>query len=176
MHLLALPLMLAQQSGSSGWLTPSAITLQTVTAHWVWVHLQSLVPAHQAQPATCNYFQSVRPFLSEKTISLLTDSPLILLSLKEWLLWPHDELLKPLWGIRAPWNDWHCLPLIHKDTELGFERLIISIITLFWLLRLTTWAMPKHIIIINWWARVLKIWLYDMCSTISPSVLLLRNN
>lgn len=31
----------------------------------------------------CNYFQCVRPFLSEKTISLPKDSPLILLSLTE---------------------------------------------------------------------------------------------
>lgn len=82
---------------------------------------------------------------------------------------------KTLMGYQSPMNWlWHSLPLMHKDTELGFERLVISIITLFWLLRLTTWAMPKYIII-NWWARVLKIWLYDMCLAISPSVLLLGN-
>lgn len=83
---------------------------------------------------------------------------------------------KTFMGYQSPmkWL-WHSLPLTHKDTELGFERLIISIITLFWLLRLTTWAMPKNIII-NWWVGVLKIWLCDMYAAIPPCVLLLGNN
>ena len=81
-----LPLMPPQQSGLSGWLTLSTITLRTVTAHWAWVCLSSLVPDHQAQTASCKYFQSVWPFLSEKTISLSTASPLILLSLTERLV------------------------------------------------------------------------------------------
>lgn len=178
MDLLGLPLMPSQPSSSSGWLTLSARTLRTVTARWAWMHLKSLVPDHRAQPATRNYFQCMRPFRSEKTISLPMDSPLILLSVTEWLVWPHDELLKSLWGSRAPRSHRGAACLSHTRTlhKLGVERVVISMITLFWLLRLTTWAMPKHIIIINWWVRVLKIWLYDMCSAVSPSALLLGNN
>lgn len=136
--------------------------------------LKSLVPEHQAQLVTRNYFQRVRPFPNEKAIRLPMDSPLILLSLTTLASW---WVTKTSVGYQncMKWQ-WHSFPLTHKGTELGFERCVISIITLFWLLRLTTWAMPKHIIIINWWAGVLKIWLYDMCSAVSPSALLLGNN
>lgn len=101
---------------SSGWLTLSAGTHRTVTVRRAWVCLKSLVPDHQAQLAPCNYFQCVRPFLSEKTIRLPADSPLILLSLTEWLLWPHDELLKPLWGIRTAGRDCGTVCLSHTRT------------------------------------------------------------
>lgn len=165
--------MSSQQSSCSRWQSMSSRTLRTVTAHSV-PYISGFRPSGPARHL--QRFSTCTSIPAWKAISLPMDSPLPLLSLAQWLPareWV-SEVFTGRWSLTKPL--WYSVPLRHKDTELGFERLVISIITSFWLLRLTTWAVPKYIIIINWWVRVLKIWLYDMCSAISPSLLLLGNN
>lgn len=158
------------------WQRMSSPTLCTITAHWAPAFLISLVPDHRARAAICDSFQHVQPLLRERpSVCPWTHLYLSFLWLSD--CWPENEFLRPLWGVGALRSGCGTTYLSRTRTlSWGFERLVISIITSFWLLRLTTWAVPEYIIIINWWVRVLQIWLYDMCSAISPSLWLLGNS